>query len=179
MKKFILSAIVIVSFISYALYIQKKGVTQAPVIASTTIGKSQAYISPSTAITQIPPTAPVSPAISQTQPTATSQPVTPTAVPQSGSQYKDGQYTGPAADAFYGNIQVRVTISGGKITNIVFLQHPDYNSYSIYVNSQADPMLAQEAIQAQSANVNAVSGATESSQAFVQSLSSALQQAKS
>lgn len=92
--------------------------------------------------------------------------------------YKDGSYTGNAADAYYGNIQIQATISGGKITNIHFLQYPNDRGTSIAINQQADPMLAQEAIQAQSANVDIISGATDSSQAFIQSLQSALDQAK-
>ena len=97
----------------------------------------------------------------------------------SASTYKDGTYTGSAADALYGNIQVQATISGGKITNVTFLQAPNDRSRSVEINSQADPLLAQEAIAAQSANVNIVSGATDSSQAFIQSLTAALAQAKS
>lgn len=105
------------------------------------------------------------------------------ASPTSGSatstaQYKDGTYTGSVANAFYGNVQVSATISGGKITSVDFLQHPDENPNSIYINQQADPYLKQEAIQAQNANVSVVTGATYTSQAFVQSLTSALNQAK-
>lgn len=96
----------------------------------------------------------------------------------SSGTYKDGTYTGSAADAFYGNIQVQATISGGKITNVQFLQYPDEQGRSVEINQQADPMLTQEAIQAQSANVDIVSGATDTSQAFIQSLTSALDQAK-
>ena len=59
-----------------------------------------------------------------------------------------------------------------------FLQAPNDRERSIAINSQADPMLAQEAIQAQSAQVDVVSGATDSSQAFVQSMQSALDKAK-
>jgi uncharacterized protein with FMN-binding domain len=92
--------------------------------------------------------------------------------------YKDGTYTGSVADAYYGNVQVQATIQGGKISNVNFLQHPNEAGHSILVNAYAMPLLSSEAIQAQNANVNAVSGATATSQAFVQSLSSALSQAK-
>ena len=96
----------------------------------------------------------------------------------STASYKDGNYTGTVADAYYGNIQVQVTISSGKITDIQFLQYPNDNPNSQYINQQADPMLKQEALQAQSANVDTITGATDSSMAFVQSLSAALNQAK-
>ena len=98
---------------------------------------------------------------------------------QTGSSYKDGTYTGSSADAFYGTIQVQATIQRGKITDVQFVQYPNDRSESIQINQQADPLLAQEAIQAQSATVDIISGATDSSQAFMQSLSSALSQAKS
>lgn len=101
----------------------------------------------------------------------------PTPVNVSRGKYKDGNYTGSVADAFYGNIQVQAVINGGKITDVIFLQYPSDRSTSRYINSQADPLLAQEAIQIQSANVAGVSGATASSGAFVESLQSALQQA--
>jgi len=93
-------------------------------------------------------------------------------------QYKDGTYTGSLADAYYGNVQVDATVSGGKITSVKFLQYPNTHSYSVDLNNQAMPYLQQEAIQAQNANVQVVSGATFTSQAFAQSLASALSQAK-
>ena len=94
------------------------------------------------------------------------------------SPYKDGTYTGNQADAFYGNIQVQTVISNGKISDIQFIQYPNDRARSIAINTLAIPSLKQEAIQAQNANVNIVSGATDSSNAFIQSLSSALSQAK-
>jgi uncharacterized protein with FMN-binding domain len=102
----------------------------------------------------------------------------PTSPSSSSATYKDGQYTGSSADAFYGFIQVEAVISGGKLTDVKFLQTPNDRDTSVMINSQATPALKQEAIQAQSANVNIVSGATDSSQAFIQSLSSALKQAQ-
>ncbi len=104
----------------------------------------------------------------------------PTAIPtpKPRGQYKDGSYTGSVQDAFYGNIQVQAVISSGKISNVNFLQYPNDNRTSQYINSVADPMLAQEAIQAQSAQVDIISGASASSQAFKASLADALSQAK-
>lgn len=98
------------------------------------------------------------------------------AAPRTAS-YKDGTYTGSVADAFYGNIQVKAVISGGKITDVIFLQYPNDQPNSVAINQQAMPYLRQEAIRAQNANVDGVSGATDTSQAFVQSLTSALNQA--
>jgi uncharacterized protein with FMN-binding domain len=93
-------------------------------------------------------------------------------------QYADGTYTGSAADAYYGTIQVRAVVLGGKIADVQFLQYPNDRRTSIDINSQAMPLLKNEAIKAQSAQVDIVSGATDSSQAFRESLSSALSQAQ-
>ncbi len=91
--------------------------------------------------------------------------------------YKDGTYNGSVADAYYGSVQVSATIQNGLISDVNFLQSPNDNPNSIYVNQQAMPYLKQEAIKAQSANVNIITGATLTSQAFIQSLTSALSQA--
>lgn len=92
--------------------------------------------------------------------------------------YTDGSYTGSVADAQWGYVQVQATISGGRITGVRFLQYPSDRERSVEINSYADPQLTQEAIQAQSAQVDVISGATDSSEAFMQSLSDALTQAQ-
>ncbi len=94
------------------------------------------------------------------------------------TKYKDGSYTGSVADAQWGYIQVKAVISGGKITDVQFLQYPNDRNRSIEINSYADPQLTQEAIQAQSAQVDVITGATDSSEAFMQSLGDALTQAQ-
>ena len=98
--------------------------------------------------------------------------------PKSNSPYKDGSFTGVVADAYYGNVQTQVIVSNGRITNVNFLQFPNDNRTSQHINSQAVPVLQQEVLRAQSGNVNAVSGASATSQAFYQSISSALRQAQ-
>lgn len=92
--------------------------------------------------------------------------------------YRDGSYTGPAVDAYYGLLRVRVDVRGGRITSIHVLQYPSDNPTSRYINSQALPMLESEVIQAQDAFVYMVSGATLSSNAFLHSTYSALRQAR-
>ena len=107
----------------------------------------------------------------------TETPIPPTATPQTQGQYKDGVYTGPTVDAFYGLVQVQATVQGGKLTDVTFLNYPHDRRTSQEINRQAMPWLTQEAIQAQSAYVNIISGATLTSQAFAQSLYTALNQA--
>jgi uncharacterized protein with FMN-binding domain len=96
----------------------------------------------------------------------------------SSAHYKDGSYTGSVADAQWGYIQVKAIIQNSKITDVQFLQYPNERSRSIYINQYADPQLTTEAIQAQSAQVDIVTGATDSSMAFMQSLSDALSHAQ-
>jgi len=102
----------------------------------------------------------------------------PTPAPKPAGLYADGSYTGSAADAYYGTVQVQAIVSGGAITDVQFLQYPSDRSTSRYINSQAMPLLTQEAIQAQSAQVSGVSGASETSRAFKESLTAALALAK-
>jgi uncharacterized protein with FMN-binding domain len=92
--------------------------------------------------------------------------------------YKDGQYDGAAADAYYGFVQVRAIIQDGKLIDVQFLSYPSDRSHSVEINNYAMPILKSEAIKAQSVQVNIVSGATNTSRAFIESLSSALNQAK-
>jgi len=101
---------------------------------------------------------------------------TTTAQPAGSSSYADGTYTGSQANAFFGVVQVQATIKGGRITDVQVLSHPT-GHHSDQVNAAAVPVLTQEAISAQSANVQVVSGATLTSEAFMQSLQSALSQA--
>lgn len=109
--------------------------------------------------------------------TTSSSSASATATTGTASGYKDGTYTGSVADAQWGYVQVQATIQGGRIATVQFLQYPNDRSRSIEINSYADPQLINEAIQAQSAQVDIVTGATDSSEAFVQSLSDALSQA--
>ena len=109
-----------------------------------------------------------------TVPTTTNQPSSTT----SNSTYRDGTYKGSQADAFYGYIQVQVVVSSGKISDVAFLEYPNDRRNSVEINDYAMPILKQQAISSQSAKVEGVSGATDTSQAFIQSLGDALSQAK-
>ena len=91
--------------------------------------------------------------------------------------YANGTYTGPVTDAYYGTMQIQAIVSGGKLAGIRVLRYPDTHGASISINSQALPMLRNEVIAAQSANVDIISGATLSSEAFIRSLNGALSKA--
>ena len=153
MKKTVVSVVIIGTFIIYCFL--------------------HAHASP----VAIVPNTPVATRSSSSAATAAPSPQSTTAPVIPGSLYKDGSYTGSVADAQWGVVQVEATISNGKITNVQFLQYPNDRSRSIYINNIADPQLSSEAIQAQSANVDIVTGATDTSEAFIQSLTDALSQA--
>lgn len=104
--------------------------------------------------------------------------VSPTMQAISGKTFKDGTYTGETADAFYGMMQVQLVVSGGKITDIKFLQFPDKPGHTTEVSNESLPLLKQEAIQKQGTPVDVISGATQTSDAFNQSLASALSKAQ-
>jgi uncharacterized protein with FMN-binding domain len=75
-------------------------------------------------------------------------------------------------------VQVKVTLTGGKITDVTAVAYPDSDPVDQRINSVAIPLLAQEAISANSAEIDMVSGATYTSDAYIQSLQSALNAAR-
>lgn len=180
-KKLALSIGFIFASTAYAAYLETGG--SAPVV-TTPVPVSKSYKEASSALLQtlaeiagsstVPTLTPSAPTPMQMQ-TRTQKMQGP--MMQKGL-YADGSYTGSVADAYYGSVQVKAVIRGGKIADVQFLQYPNDRSNSRYINDQAMPLLTQEAIQAQSAQVSGVSGATFTSDAFVQSLTSALALAK-
>jgi uncharacterized protein with FMN-binding domain len=74
-------------------------------------------------------------------------------------------------------VQVRVVVSGGRLVDVEALQLPNDRSRSVRISADAGPRLRNEALQAQSANINTVSGATYTSDGYAQSLQSALDRA--
>jgi uncharacterized protein with FMN-binding domain len=81
---------------------------------------------------------------------------------------------GDPFDNRYGTVQVRLTLQGKQITGITALQMPFDRQRSAEISQQAEPLLQQETLQAQSAQINIVGGATYTSQSYAQSLQSAL-----
>ncbi|MET9921933.1 FMN-binding protein [Streptomyces sp. NPDC006435] len=110
--------------------------------------------------------APRSPAASR--PPAGASPGTPT---------RTGTFTGDPVDTQYGTVQVAATLHQGRITSVKVLRAPDRNGRDQEIAAYALPRLTREAIGAQSAHIDAVSGASYTSQGYVQSLQSALDQA--
>jgi uncharacterized protein with FMN-binding domain len=181
-RKFFLSAFVVSSFAVYAIHKSLTGSDVAANFPAPGTDTSNAQVFSPTVI--VPnngtsrPGSGITPLQQRVAPTATAvPPVAAVPAPSTGGLYKDGTYTGPQVNAFYGMVQVQTVIQNGKIQSVQFLQFPQDRRTSARINSTAVPRLQQEAIQAQSANVNIVTGATLTSQAFIRSLNSALSKA--
>ena len=97
----------------------------------------------------------------------------------SGSSATGGAqtYTGDTVQTQWGPVQVQITVSGGRVTEVTTLQHPSGNPRDEEINAYALPVLRESALSAQSADIDLVSGATVTSQGYVGSLQSALDQA--
>ncbi len=167
MKKYVTGIAVLVLFGIYSLGIRH---------ISPIVGKP-ASLKKNSGSTKTAPSSNVASGTTATTNTSSSSTVSSGTSSPTTSSYKDGTYKGSVANAYYGNVQVAVTISGSKITDVKFLQYPNSHQTSVIINQQAMPYLKQETIQSQSSNVQIISGATFTSQAFQQSLQSALSQA--
>ena len=103
---------------------------------------------------------------------------TPSASPSAAaSGLKDGQFTGADAPNRYGDVQVKVIIKSGRITDVQAIQLPYDRQRSAEISQQAGPLLHDEVIQAQSAQIDTLGGATYTSESYAQSVQSALDQA--
>ncbi|MEN9736533.1 MAG: hypothetical protein RL129_1244, partial [Actinomycetota bacterium] len=88
-----------------------------------------------------------------------------------------GTYVGATSQTRWGPVQVQITVSNGKITSAKALQYPNGDFRSSEISKQAIPYLVQETLQAQSANIQGVGGASYTSYGWYQSLQSALAKA--
>ena len=86
-------------------------------------------------------------------------------------------YTGDSVDTRWGPVQVQITVQGGKITASQAVNYPQNNGRDAQINGFALPILNQEAVRQQSASIDTVSGATVTSDGYLQSLQSAIDQA--
>jgi uncharacterized protein with FMN-binding domain len=124
------------------------------------------------AVAAVPPT----PAPS---PPATPSPGAPAATPSASPSpvALSGSFTGSDFPNRFGDVIVRVVITNGHLSDVQAVQLPSDRARSAYISQVAGPMLRSEVLQAQSANIDIISGATYTSQSYAQSVESALQQA--
>ena len=90
------------------------------------------------------------------------------------SEATTGTYTGDAVQTRYGPVQVRITVEAGALTDVTAVKYPDGSRHDQQINARAIPLLNSEALSARSAKIDAVSGATITSGAYIKSLQSAL-----
>jgi len=177
-RKFLLSGFVVFTFIAYAIE-QRMTHPDAPPVAPTPTVLAQP-LQPDPSGATLPDIASIAsqPNVATDAPTLppTETPI-PTNTPISLGRYKDGVYQGPVVDAYYGLVEVQATVQNGSLVDVQFIQYPNDRRTSIQINNYAMPYLQQEAIQAQTARINIISGATLTSEAFMMSLNQALKPA--
>ena len=106
------------------------------------------------------------------------EPASPTTSPSASAS--DGgtgtakTYTGSSASTRWGDVQVTITVTGGRITDVQVPVYPPGNGRDQQINAYAVPALVQETLQAQGSDIDMVSGATVTSEGYLQSLQSAL-----
>jgi uncharacterized protein with FMN-binding domain len=95
----------------------------------------------------------------------------------SGSATGTRTVTGDTVQTRWGPVQVRITLKNGRLTEVTAVSYPTENPRDQEINSYAIPRLRSEALEAQSADIDTVSGATYTSDGYRQSLQSALDSA--
>jgi uncharacterized protein with FMN-binding domain len=110
-------------------------------------------------------------------PMATTRATVASAPPPSSAAASSKTVTGPVAQTRWGPVQVQATVSNGKLTDVTVLQYPNGNPRDQQINAYALPVLVKESLDAQSAQIDMVSGATVTSDGYLQSLQGALDQA--
>jgi uncharacterized protein with FMN-binding domain len=101
----------------------------------------------------------------------------PASSPTPAAQGPSGTFTGQDVPNRYGDVKVQVVVSNGRISDVKALQLPSDRAQSAYISQVAGPLLRNEVLQAQSARIDIISGATYTSDSYAQSTESALQQA--
>jgi len=89
----------------------------------------------------------------------------------------DGTYTGSSVNTRYGAVQIQVTIASGSISEVAALHLTNADGRSVQISNHAAPILRSEVLGSQSARVSNVGGATYTTQAYLASVQSALDQA--
>jgi uncharacterized protein with FMN-binding domain len=97
--------------------------------------------------------------------------------PTASSSGVSGTFVGTTEETRYGPMQVEIVVSNGKITDVKALQLTNQDPRSVQISGAAAPVLRQEALSAQSAKIDTVSGATYTSDGYLGSLQSAIDKA--
>lgn len=145
--------------------------------SSGTIRPSHVAVNGGSPAAAPPSTAPGTTITRPTPGTTGATPTAPATPSTTSPAASSGQYAGTDVVYRYGDIVVQITVANGRITNISTPQESARDERSQFINGQAIPILTSEALAAQSLQFDVVSGATFTSDAFAQSLQSALTKA--
>jgi len=108
---------------------------------------------------------------------APTDPMAPIDVAAKRCHFQDGSYQGGSFDAYYGNVQITVNVTGGCVASVTVDDAPRHRPRSRRITEEAMPMLESEVIDAQSGRIDLISGATLTAEAYIRSLRDALSQA--
>ena len=108
---------------------------------------------------------------------ATPNPATPPSSSSAAATSGTKTVTGDVADTRWGPVQVQITVKNGKLSGVTAVDYPNGNPRDQQINAYAIPALNQEALQAGSAKIDMISGATVTSEGYLNSLQSALDKA--
>lgn len=157
----------LVLLFSYRTSLGEGTETAAALPATTPAPASAQRATPSTS-----PSASASPSASSSAAAA------PTQAAPASSGLADGTFTGSSVNTRFGPVQVQITVSGGSVTDVQVPVYPSENGRDQQINSRALPVLVKETLDAQSADIDMVSGATYTSTGYLKSLQSALDEAR-
>ena len=164
--------------IVYALMATVTGLVLLFSYRTSTVPESTSALAdaPSSGVATVPKTTPSPSASASSGSSSTSSGSS--SAQTSSSGLTDGTFTGQVANTRFGPVQAQITVSGGAITDVLVPQYPSESGRDQQINSRALPVLVKETVQAQSAEVDMVSGATYTSTGYRTSLQSALDQAR-
>ncbi|MDU0328242.1 FMN-binding protein [Microbacterium sp. KSW2-21] len=166
--------------IVYALMATVTGLVLLFSYRTSTVPESTSALAdaPSSGVATAPKTTATTPSPSASASSGSTSSGSTSGAQTSSSGLADGTFTGQAANTRFGPVQVQITVSGGAITDVQVPQYPSESGRDQQINSRALPVLVKETVQAQSAQVDMVSGATYTSTGYRTSLQSALDQAR-
>ena len=137
----------------------------------------QSEVTASEAASGPAPASTVAPSADAGSSTSTPAPTPSASSSETTTSTVSGTFTGTSVHTRFGDVQVQITVQDGVLSDVTALQLTDQDSRSVSISNRAAPILRQEVLAAQSANVHSVSGATYTSNAYLSSLQSALDQA--
>ena len=157
----------VVSTLGLAAYLHQAAQSSS----SSTLDLASPNSQSNTAVPSTNPGTPPSTSKSSTQSTTTT-------APKASGVLADGSFTGISSMTRWGPVQVKITVTGGKIAAVDLPSYPSSDNRSVAINRNAIPQLVQSTLTAQSANVHSVSGATYTSASYKISLQSALDKSR-